>query len=198
MGPLRMIGLDLSLTGTGIAHTHDHNGKPAIGCRTVHTGGRRGHDRIQDILVDVAAAARSCPHIAVVEGAFVGQNNNTVPLAELRGVVLHWLWTKGVPYVSIAPSTLKVWAAGNGAATKTAVREAVTADYGHLCHVGDDNQADALALLAMGMHVYGQPLAQVLNPRKLRAVDPAIWPTLEHPLSGSAAALTAAGRGAGR
>jgi crossover junction endodeoxyribonuclease RuvC len=193
---LRIIGLDLSLTGTGIAWNTDHHGRPTIGARTVHTGRRRGHDRLNEILVDVAAACRARPHLVVLEDLFVGHNDNTLELAGLHGIVRHWLWTRTIPYALMAPATLKVWATGSGATRgpnavhKMAVREHVTADYGRLVHIDDHNQADAVALLAAGCHVYGHPLADV-PAAQLRALKAVQWPTFDLliPPSGVAAAL---------
>lgn len=187
---LRVVALDLSLQATGIAHTHDHHGEPAIGCRTIHATTMTGHPRIHHILADVAAAVRCNPHLVLIESVFAGTGKGGTPLrlAELHGVVTHWLWNRGCPYVYVEPQQIKIWATGSGNATKTAVREAVTADYGHLAHIGDDNMSDSLALLALGLHAYGEPLATVLNPRKLRAVDAVKWPSLD-PAAGGADAF---------
>ncbi|MEW2442815.1 hypothetical protein [Micromonospora marina] len=187
MTALRMVALDLSLAGTGIAATHDHHGEPGVLARTVLSpwGPDRPHDRIQHVLVDVAAAVSCQPHLIVVEAASYGSVGNMVDqLAGLRWVIRHWLWSRKLPYVQLAPATVKVWATGSAAAqgenkvTKADVREAITATYGRLVHVGDDNQADAMSMLSAGMAAYGQPLAPVVNPRQLRALKTPSWPTL--------------------
>lgn len=181
---LRCVAFDLSLAATGVAWTHEHNGEPGVGCRTVHTSRTMpgmDHPRIHNVLADVAAAVRCHPHLAVIEWLpqYTGKGDASLRLAELHGVVKHWLWTRGVPYVDVKPVHLQMYATGKGRATKVAVREAVTATYGQLCHVGDDNQADALALLAMAADAYGVPLAAVPADHR-RALTSIKWPDLNH------------------
>ncbi|MDG4784390.1 hypothetical protein O7626_00320 [Micromonospora sp. WMMD1102] len=185
---LRFLALDLSLQATGVSWTHNHHGEPKVGCRTVHTARTRhgstdiDHQRLHTILTDVAAAALAKPHLVVVEWLpqFDGHGDVTLRLAELHGVVKHWLYSRKprIPYLDVRPPDLKIWATGNGNATKTAVREAVTATYGGLCHVGDDNQADALALLSMACQAYGRPLARVTAQKQTRALAGIRWPDL--------------------
>lgn len=195
---LRVCAFDLSLTASGVAATHDHHGEPGLLARTVHT--RRyvaegtDHRRIHDILVDLGAAVRCEPHVAVMEGGYVGQNNNTMELAGLRTVVGQWLWARRIPYAEVSPSALKVYATGRGTTrgankvTKQEVREAITATYGRLVHVGDDNAADAVAVMAMTLDWYGQPLV-VVPEQKRRALASVRWPEIETPQVAALAAL---------
>jgi crossover junction endodeoxyribonuclease RuvC len=104
-------------------------------------------------------------------------------LAGLRTVVGQWLWARKTPYALVAPATLKVYATGRGTTqgenrvTKQEVRERVTATYGHLVHIGDDNQADSIALLAMTLDAYGEPLVAVPETHR-RALKAVSWPEL--------------------
>jgi crossover junction endodeoxyribonuclease RuvC len=180
---LRVVALDMSLTGLGLAHSHDHHGRPRLGCRTVHSG-RRGQERIHDIRIDVAAAMKSKPDLVVVEGpSYASQGSAVYQLGELRGVILHYIWALRVPVAEMAPATLKVYATGRGTTrgenkvTKREVREKVTATYGHLLHIGSDDEADATTLLAAALHAYGQPLAPVPETHR-RALDAVRWPQL--------------------
>lgn len=193
---IRLVALDLSLSGTGVAWSHDHTGRAQVGTRTVHTARRpdvkgMDHDRVQAVLVDVAAACRSRPHLVVVEGLplISGKGATSLRLAELHGVVKHYLVRQvRVPYLDVQPGTLKVWATGNGAADKDAVKAAIIADYGRLCHVGDHNAADALALLSLAAAAYGDPIAPVPGPEHTRAIRSVSWPTLDTGLAESLAA----------
>lgn len=187
MTDLRLVALDLSLTGTGVAFTHDHHGATALGCRTIYSrwGADRPHDRLNDILSGVAAAAKCEPHLVVVEAASYGSVGNAVDqLAGLRWITRHWLWSRQIRYVEVAPATVKVWATGSGATsgenkvTKRRVREDITATYGHLVHVSTDDEADALSMLSAACAAYGQPLARVTDGRKTRALGSVSWPTL--------------------
>lgn len=190
MTELRMVALDLSVSGTGMAWNYDHHGHPNLGCRTVHTA-RVNHDavdhnRIQRVLEWVAAAAKSRPHLAVVEGTFTRGSGSDIPLIGLRQIVCHWLWVKGIPYVGVAPATLKVWTTGRGTTngenkvTKDEVKAAVVATYGGLLNIDprDDNQCDAVGLLSMGLAAYGQPLVRITRSHQTRALSTPKWPTL--------------------
>lgn len=187
MTELRLVGLDLSLTGTGAASTHDHHGDPVLTCRTLASrwGADRPHDRLNDILAGIAAVMRCEPHLVVVEAASYGSVGNAVDqLAGLRWITRHWLWSRGIRYVEMAPATVKVWATGSGATsgenkvTKQRVREEITATYGHLVHVASHDEADALSMLSAACAAYGQPLARVTMPKKTRALGTVKWPTL--------------------
>lgn len=186
MTELRLVSLDLSLNATGVAATHDHHGRAGLLARTVHTARTAhgatdmDHQRVDAVLRDVAAAVACRPHLVVVEWLpqFDGKGATTLRLAELHGVIKHWLHAKRITYVDVHPPELKIWATGNGNANKTAVKERVTATYGRLVHLDDDNQADAVALLSMGLAAYGQPLAPVSNPHQRRALGNVTWPTL--------------------
>lgn len=186
MAPPRMVALDLSLTATGIAWTCDHHGRASIGARTVHTARTAhgvndiDHRRLNVVLADVAAAVKCRPELVVIEWlpGFAGHGDVTIRLAELHGVIKHWLWVQKIPYVDVHPPELKIWATGKGTATKTAVKERVIATYGGLCNIADDNQADAMSLLSLACAAYGEPLARVVNPNQTRAIKNVTWPTL--------------------
>ena len=186
MTELRIVALDLSLSATGVAATHDHHGEPGLLARTVHTARTaRGqtdmdHVRVNAVLSDVAAAVRCQPHLVVIEWLpmYDGKGATTLRLAELHGVVKHWLHVKRIRYVDVHPPEVKMWATGNGNANKTAVKERITATYGRLVHVGDDNQADAVALLTMALAAYGQPVASIHGPSQGRALKNVRWPDL--------------------
>lgn len=185
-----MISLDLSLAAAAIAWNHDHHGVANLGVRTVHTARVNkdtvDHNRIHRVLEWVAAAAKARPHLAVIEGTFTRGGGSDIPLIGLRTVVCHWLWTKKIPYVDVAPATVKVWTTGSGATrgenkvTKDKVVAAVVATYGGLLNIDprDDNQCDAVGLLSLGLAAYGQPLVRVTRAQQTRALAAVRWPTL--------------------
>lgn len=181
-----MVALDLSLAATGLAATHDHHGRAGLLARTIHTARTaRGatdmdHQRVSRVLLDVAAAVKCQPHLVLIEWLpqFEGKGATSLRLAELHGVLKHWLFSKGFRYVDVHPPEVKMWATGNGNANKTQVVEAVTSTYGRLLHVGDDNAADAVALLSLGLAAYGHPLVPVFGQQQRRALGNVKWPTL--------------------
>lgn len=186
MTALRLVGLDLSLAATGLAATHNHHGEPGLLARTVHTARTAhgatdmDHTRVHAVLADVAAACKARPHLVVIEWLplFEGKGAASLRLAELHGVIKHWLFVQRIPYVDVRPPDLKIWATGNGNATKVAVLEQVTATYGQLVHIDGYDQADALTLVTMAAAAYGQPLARVTRVQQTRALSSVKWPTL--------------------
>lgn len=194
---MRVVALDLSLTGTGIAATHDSNGSPRLACRTVTPrrypsetaiDHRRLHETIAAVMHAVGYRPTGFawkPDLVVVEWLpqYDGKGDISLRTAELHGPVKHWLWDKGIRYVDIRPTHLKMYATGNGGAKKHQVREHVTARYGSLLHIGSEDEADAVALLSMTLDAYGQPLERngqpiVVPDTHRRAIQAYQWPTL--------------------
>lgn len=179
--PLRMVGLDLSTAATGVASTHDPYGVPFLSTFTVpDTAKRPLHEQIAVIkravrMVCGVSRTRTdpdtpdTPDLVVIEGTFSrdGAHASDYPLHAVHATVKQLLWEKHIPYVDVSNSALKVWATGSGAtrgvnkATKDKIVSAVIAAYGSHMHINprDDNQADAVALLTLGLAKYGQPLA---------------------------------------
>lgn len=214
--PLRVVALDLSPRATAIAHTHDSHGDPRLAVRTLDTAMRPLHQQIDRIEIAVRRACGApsaggrprpgcAPDLVVVEGTFSRPGGSDYPLHAVRGCVLQWLYRQGIPYVDVAPATLKVWATGSGATsgankvTKDKVCAGIVAAYGHLLAINprDDNACDAVGLLTLGLAAYGQPLAAVPD-RHRRALQVPQWPVLdttpERPRSG-AASIAAGPRG---
>lgn len=175
--PYRVAGLDLSLTGTGIA-TY------AGGHLTVRTiDGRRleGHKRLQTILTAVSGLLHY--DLVVIEDGFAANSGTTTRrLAELHGLVKHWLWLRNIPYVLVNPTGVKIYSLGKGSGKgtdKDAVILAVERRYGHLVTVSDNDQADALVLLALALEHYGQPLVTVPETHTRALAKVVGWPALE-------------------
>lgn len=190
--PLRVVALDLSLTATGIAVTHDQVGEPRLSCRTI-TPRRRpsaniiDHQRLHETFQAVAAALACRPDLVVVEflPAVVGTGGSPLRLAELHGALKHWMWSKGHQYVDVEPQHIKTYATGKGNAKKELVRAEITARYGSLLHIGSSDEADAVGLLTLALAGYGQPLADrdgwvIPVPETHRkAIARVAWPKLD-------------------
>lgn len=176
-GTARIAGLDLSLVGTGIA-TQDGG---TITTRTID--GRRldGHKRLQTILTAVAELRHY--DLVIIENLIVlHSGTTTLRLAELHGLVKHWLWLRGIPYVLVNNVHVKQYALGKGSGAgtdKDAVLLAVERRYGLLAAVGDNNQADALVLLAMALDQYGTPLVAMPETHRRALAKVSGWPDLE-------------------
>jgi crossover junction endodeoxyribonuclease RuvC len=161
---LRILALDLSLTRTGFATSDGSSGVLVP---------RPPHDRdvrrlawykrqLQGLLRFPAKA-----DLVVLEGysfgaAFRKPDGTTVQpqagvraIGELGGVVRLTCFEAGVPYVEVPPSNLKQYATGKGNAPKDAV--IVAAAHRLNYRGGDNNEVDALFLLAMALDHYQLP-----------------------------------------
>lgn len=174
----RVLGLDLSLTGTGIARI---GGDGIELLTTVRPGKYVGHERLDYIL----GAIRSAQHgqeidLVVTEGPSYGSQAGQRGHHERAGLwwlVTHGLYARGRSYAVVAPMARAKYATGNGRAGKAAVKAAVRARYGHLVSaVRNDNEADALTLAAMGIDHLGGTLADVPATNRA-ALLKAAWPS---------------------
>ncbi len=183
---LRLLALDLSLAATGLASTHSWRGEPGLCCTTIHT--RRStpdgidHPRIASVVAGIRPyLSTRKPDLVVIEWLpqFDGHGDAALRLAELHGVVRHYLWLQKVPTASMQPPHLKIYATGRGNATKREVRAAITARVGRLVHIGSDDEADAVTMLAAACAHYGQPIEQAPSDKHRRALDAVRWPAIE-------------------
>lgn len=174
---MRVLGLDLSLTSTGVALP---DGTVAL-LSSRHRGVERLAD-LQDAIKRVAAV-----DLVVIEGYSMGGQRGSSGVAqalgELGGVVRLALFDMGVPFAEVPPSTLKKFACGKGNANKN---EMLLAAAQRLGYSGSSNDgADALWLRAAGLDAYGLPEVDLPKAQRdaLAKVD---WPVLDGALGGVA------------
>lgn len=152
-----VIGIDLSLTATGVAIVGDASPYTT----TFPSFGHRGDsltqraERLRSIVVRVRQRLVSSTALVVLEGPSVmskgGSNWDRAGL---------WWWVAaeltGLSYpVAVAPPTVvKKWAAGKGNADKAAVAAGVTRLWPDV-EPGNDNEFDALAMATMGAQRLG-------------------------------------------
>lgn len=166
---VNVIGLDLSLTCTGIAHADQ---------TSVVLTAAKGPERLDHIcnaVMDCVAA--SDPAFVVVEGySFSSRNSHAHALGELGGVVRYALWKAGVPYAEVPPTCRAKFATGKGNAGKAEVVSAVSARTGLVWSgKGAEDRCDAWVLQEMGLAHLGRarhdwPAAN------LSALSNVIWP----------------------
>lgn len=155
----RIVGLDVSLTGTGVAALY-RDGR--VVTDTFVTKGRRGDSiqarghRMDEIAEGVAAwLTPERPELIVFEG----------PVSVARPGGSTWdragLWWRLMdmalavaPVAIAAPTARAKWAAGKGNADKAAVAVAVARRYPSV-DLSTSDEADALALAAMGAQRVG-------------------------------------------
>lgn len=162
-----VIGLDLSLTATGVA-------LPNGTTMTIKTRVVDGDERLLHIVETVmyAVTQSSVVDLVVIEDLPVHAKSAGIT-GMVHGAVRAALIARDVPYVLIPPATLKKYATGKGNADKTAM--AVAALKRGNREFDDDNQCDAWWLRTMGMDWNG--CADVLLPMAQRdAMLKVTWP----------------------
>ena len=193
MKMIRITGLDLSLTGTGIAHI-DVQAPPTIdptvhvSTHTITSTGRKNatlpervsrRRRLRNAIVDAARDS----HLVVLEGPAYAANVGAVwDRAGLWCAVVDSLDHLGVPYVDVAPARVKKFAADKGSADKAAVAAGMVRLWGDLCAPQNDNEFDSLALCSLGaIHVARRQLPIRLLDRHLEVVSSITWPKVARP-----------------
>lgn len=163
-----VVGLDLSLTSTGVA---GDGWTDKIRTKT------RGDARIRILIIEIADYIKAAD-LVVMEGPSFGHvgPRNPEDLAGLRVIVRQYCYRHHIPYAVIPPSSLKVYATGNGRAEKGEVRSAVADRYGHLTEgPARYDEADAYVAMAAGHDWLGKPL-KVLPESHRRALAGCQWP----------------------
>ena len=130
------IGLDLSLTGTGVVVLNDGKiiKQRLIKSKPVPDGKPLDEvKRIRKIVEEIELiVGDSTPTIAVIENLAFGVRNATAltQLAALNYFVRSMLMDYNVPFILIAPNSLKKFVTGNGAAKKDEMMLAIYKRYG--------------------------------------------------------------------
>lgn len=148
---MNTMGLDLSLTSTGISV----NGKTSSICSTT-----RGPARLVAIRNEVVdSIVENQVRIVAIEGySYASRNSQAHSLGELGGVIRVALHEKALPYVVIAPTARAKFATGKGNASKSEVVSAVSAKTGIVWSGADGvDRCDAWVLEEMLRTALGGP-----------------------------------------
>jgi Holliday junction resolvasome RuvABC endonuclease subunit len=165
-GPV-IVGLDLSLTRTGIATRH--------GADSIQTPEQlKGFARMRWIRARVNEWTNHADLVVVERVAY---NSNTAHAKENAGlwhVVMIAIDARGIPWVDVASATRCKYATGNGRADKGQVLAAAIKRLP--VDVTNHDEADAAWLCAIGHDLYGAPLAAMpaVNRAALDTVRPHI------------------------
>jgi Holliday junction resolvasome RuvABC endonuclease subunit len=157
------VGLDLSLTSTGVARIGDY--QPAL--FTIPTKDTTPIGQRLDTIKEAIWPATFSADLVVVED-LPTHARGAGKTAMVHGLIRWMLWRDDYDTLVVTPATLKVFATGKGNAGKEEVLVAAVNRLGYTGHNTDE--ADALFLAHLGAHVLGQP--QVELPKShLRALD---------------------------
>lgn len=183
---MRVIGIDPSLTATGVAIVATDE-TPAVGCITSKPDG----DTITDRLDRITVAARTITEhairprvvdLAVIEApAYASRSGQQHDRSGLWWAIVRRLHGMGVPVMAVPPTSRAKYATGRGNAGKDQVVAAVVRRYPD-ADVNDNNEADALVLAAIGARWLGYPIESSLPVGHLAAMvklhAPAVVPAV--------------------
>lgn len=172
-----IIGLDLSLTSTGVC---SKEGFFAYQAKT------KGMERLADIRdgIMLVVAAQANDPLVVVEGySFSSRNSQSHALGELGGVVRLALHEAGVPYIDVPPTSRAKFATGKGNASKNEVVSSISARTGIVWGgKGADDMCDAWVLRQMGLARLGESEYDwpATNMAALDKIDWSGFPSTQH------------------
>ena len=137
MPELKLIGLDLSLTSSGISI----NGKTSI-VSTKAKGPERLSYINKTILQICLDEEINC---ALIEGySFASRNSQAHSIGELGGCIRMTFWECGISYTEIPPTSRAKFATGKGNAGKSEVVSSISAKTGIIFSgAGGDDECDA-------------------------------------------------------
>jgi crossover junction endodeoxyribonuclease RuvC len=168
---MRVAGLDLSLTATGIA---DDDGVATIKVALVAKASDEERIKRLHRLTCLIDRRTRLADLVVIEGhSFNSRNTQAHSLGELHGVVKIILWQRSKPFVLVAPAILKQYAAGKGNATK---EEVLVAAARINPDIRTSDEADAWWLRHMAIAYYKHQPSSKLREAVLGRIR---WPSLE-------------------
>lgn len=166
---MKAIGLDLSLTGTGVCVLSEDDvvletirSKP---CGDTPSDELR---RLQGIISKIEGFLdeHEGVSIAAIEGLAYSARNTTalVQLAGLNYLTRDMLHRRGITFVIVQPSSLKKYITGKGNAQKDHIMLEIYKNFG--ITILDNNQSDAYALAHCAAAFSGEELHKLTAPQK--------------------------------
>jgi crossover junction endodeoxyribonuclease RuvC len=162
------VGIDGSLTGTGIASLDSVSNQFTI--KTIKTGAHdfpNDLDRLQHIADNILASIPPETKLVAVEDVFISkfQVGSGMKLIGLAFILRMSLYKSKIPFFLVSPTQLKKFISSKGNSSKDMISKDVYKFYGVDCK--DDNQADATVLSKIS-----QSLFAYLNGKDLNVLRP--------------------------
>jgi crossover junction endodeoxyribonuclease RuvC len=174
---MRIIGLDLSLASTGVAgyepgQVELHRVQSKSRGSTLADRANRLHSLLDQVWEHVTYS-----DLVVVEGPSLGQSRQggQHDRAGLWWLVVSSARLSDLPVAEIPPACVKKYATGKGNASKDEVLAAVVRRYPDVPVMGND-EADALALVAMAAHHYQVSTLPTVPQTHAAALEKVNWP----------------------
>jgi crossover junction endodeoxyribonuclease RuvC len=149
---MRIVGLDLSLTETGMCHWQSGH-TPEV-CSIRPSNGCRDFSRLKEIMERVLDGCAGAD-VVVIEGLSMGKAmGKAFERAGLHYMIRYTLWVRKVRTVIVPPSSVKKFATGKGNSEKNLMLREVYRRF--QVEASNDNEADAAALAFVGAAIAGQ------------------------------------------
>lgn len=152
---MTVLGVDPSLTSTGVAYSGF--GDQIVTHRIIPGKYLKGVSRLAFIknsiesTMNIVFREEDENNLMVYEGYAMGapkSGGRAFDMGELGGVLKTLAYTKGIPVLLVPPTSLKLFATGNGRAEKLDILQAVKDTWGYA--LMNDDEADAFVLYQMG------------------------------------------------
>lgn len=168
----KVVGIDLSMTSTGIASSRGWTRRIATKPHQFPTT----FDRLRDIKTRVLDCTRGADLVVVETLSMGSQTGQHLTRAGLWHLVMEAVDAADIPWAGVTPTAVKKYATGKGNAGKDEVLLAVARRFPDWEVTGND-EADALVLMAMGADYLGRPVVDM--PKAHRdAMKKVVWPDL--------------------
>lgn len=142
-----IVGLDVSLNGTGAARVDTHTGRALT--RTLNPKGLRTHARMEFVRREVVELVRDADYVGIEGLAFSAPSAVRDEIDGMHWQVRHEVWRRGIPYALLPPSNVKDYTTGDGRAGKGDMVKAMRRAFPMMNLTESDDEADALAIVAM-------------------------------------------------
>lgn len=164
---MKVVGLDISLTATGIAIVGDNPIKAAAYVYKTKPDdgtiiGRRC--RIAEIVNAVSPVCTGADLVLVEGPSYNSVGGKAHDRSGLWWALVGRISSAGLPVVEVPPTVRALWACARGRADKRDVRLAMSALWPDV-HIPDHNAADALVLASMGGQALGLPITLLSHHR---------------------------------
>lgn len=169
----RIAGLDLSLTSAGVALVQPGGAVSVHRVRPPAAAKATVHERLKVLYTEVRQLVHGATHITVEGPSFGSQGQHK--MGGMWWIVMHVLWLDNpdAEVVVVAPTTLKIYATGQGnKLEKDEIALMVARRYPEV-DIRNNDMADALVAAAMTADQLGCPLAEVPKTHRRALKD---WP----------------------
>jgi crossover junction endodeoxyribonuclease RuvC len=145
----RILGLDLSLTGTGYCIIEEgavSAGQAEYGI--INTNNLHDSERMDFILEQVKARVTNDTFVVIEDFSFGSKGSGLSEIHGLGWIIRHYLWKNKIEFTLIPPTVLKKFATGKGNSDKNIILKEIYKLWN--VDLYNDNEADAFVLSMIG------------------------------------------------